>query len=127
MPRPDFDDDRDDWQECYEHDDPRRNLDQAARDEFLPRTSAKLEEHRGTLILVLGLCGLFVCFLCAPAAWIMGSQDLLKMRIGDMDRSGYRLTRAGYVLGIIGTLLIPLVIWLIVSWLEAGGLGANPN
>jgi hypothetical protein len=64
------------------------------------------EPHRGTLILVLGICGLVVCGLCAPAAWIMGSADLAKMRAGSMDPSGYGSTQAGWVLGIIGTLLI---------------------
>jgi hypothetical protein len=64
------------------------------------------EPHRGTLILVLGICGLVVCGLCAPAAWIMGNGDLAKMRAGTMDPSGYGSTQAGWVLGIIGTLLI---------------------
>jgi hypothetical protein len=63
------------------------------------------EPHRGALILILGICGLMVCILCAPAAWIMGSQDLAKISAGTMDPEGYGSTQAGYVLGIIGTVL----------------------
>ncbi len=62
------------------------------------------------MILVLGICGLVVCGLCAPIAWVLGSQDLAKMRAGTMDYSGYGSTQAGYVLGVIGTVLILLAI-----------------
>jgi hypothetical protein len=57
-----------------------------------------------------------LCFCCGGwtgalgvgfglASWIMGAADLAKMRTGDMDRSGEGQTRAGYVCGIIGTVL----------------------
>jgi hypothetical protein len=61
--------------------------------------------HRGGLVLVLGLLGLFSCPLFSFIAWIMGSHDLKEMRAGRMDRSGESLTMAGMILGMILSLL----------------------
>lgn len=138
MPRRDFDDEdddrdsrrsrdprEDDRYDRYQRDDDRhepRSRDDRRRDrdayddddDYDYGRRRRLEDHRGTLILVLGLCGVLVCALCAPAAWIMGSQDLAKMRAGQMDYAGYGQTQAGYVLGIIGTLLTLGAIILVV-------------
>ncbi|MCS7158878.1 MAG: hypothetical protein RMJ19_00260 [Gemmatales bacterium] len=64
-----------------------------------------LEPHRGGLILTLGILSLMICGLLGPFAWIMGSNDLAQMRRGRMDKSGYGATQAGYILGIISTIL----------------------
>ena len=76
---------------------------QTYRTTAMPRTSL-LESHRGGLILTLGLLG-FCCFITGIMAWVMGSQDLNKMKAGTMDNSGEGLTRAGFVIGIITTVI----------------------
>jgi hypothetical protein len=38
-------------------------------------------------------------------AWVMGQADLRKIKRGDMDPAGRGLTQAGWICGIIGTLL----------------------
>jgi predicted Zn finger-like uncharacterized protein len=66
------------------------------------------EPHRGTLILVLGIVSIVIHILGLPLglpAWIMGSRDLKKMDRGDMDPAGRGTTQAGYICGIIGTIL----------------------
>jgi predicted Zn finger-like uncharacterized protein len=70
------------------------------------------EPHRGTLILVLGIVSIVMLVLCGPAglplgiaAWVMGRRDLIKMRQNLMDREGEGLTQAGWICGIIGTIL----------------------
>jgi predicted Zn finger-like uncharacterized protein len=71
------------------------------------------EPHRGTLILVLGVVSIVIHILGVPLglpAWIMGSRDLKKMDRGDMDPAGRGTTQAGYICGIIGTLLGALTI-----------------
>ncbi|MFN4258477.1 MAG: hypothetical protein ACK4RK_04215 [Gemmataceae bacterium] len=77
------------------------------------------EPHRGTLILILGIISLtlFSFGLLAPlgaplglSAWIMGHGDLKKMAAGVMDPQGQGSTRAGYVCGIVGTILDSLML-----------------
>jgi predicted Zn finger-like uncharacterized protein len=77
------------------------------------------EPHRGTLILVLGITSLVMATFgtCSwglggvvgmplgIAAWVMGRRDLIKMRQNLMDRAGEGLTQAGWIIGIIGTVL----------------------
>jgi predicted Zn finger-like uncharacterized protein len=71
------------------------------------------EPHRGTLILVLGVVSIVIHILGVPLglpAWIMGARDIKKMDRGDMDPSGRGTTQAGYICGIIGTLLGALTV-----------------
>ena len=76
--------------------------------------------HRGGTVFWFGLIGLlgstagipclyfmlpvpiFSLSLSIPA-WLMGRNDLRAMKSGAMDSSGRRQTRAGYVMGLIGT------------------------
>jgi len=71
------------------------------------------EPHRGTLILVLGIVSIVIHALGLPIglpAWIMGRRDLAKMDRGEMDPSGRSTTQAGYICGIIGTILGSLTV-----------------
>ncbi|MGI8980083.1 MAG: hypothetical protein ACR2FY_12740 [Pirellulaceae bacterium] len=62
--------------------------------------------HRGALILILGLMGLFIqCPLFPFMSWVMGSNDLRDMEAGRMDPSGRDLTRAGMIVGMILSIL----------------------
>jgi hypothetical protein len=67
-----------------------------------------MKQHRGTLILILGILGLIVCGPCGIAAWIMGSSDLKEMSAGNMDPSGRGNTNAGRICGIIATVLMAI-------------------
>jgi hypothetical protein len=60
------------------------------------------------MCLPLGLFGI--------VAWIMGKRDLELIRRGVMDRDGEGMTRAGYILGIIGTILFALYMLLVVAY-----------
>ena len=61
-----------------------------------------MEPHRGTLILVLGILSLVMCgiFTGIPA-WIMGKNDLKKIKAGQMDPEGEGKTKGGMICGII--------------------------
>jgi polyferredoxin len=75
------------------------------------------EPHRATVILVLAIVGFFFfCGLTCPVAWWMARGDLKKMELGKMDPSGESTTRAGHLLGIIGTVLMvaPMLLSLVV-------------
>lgn len=70
------------------------------------RSTAYLQPHRGPLILILGILGIAMnCFLFSLFAWVMGASDLQAMAEGRMDRSGEGLTRVGYYLGMIISIL----------------------
>jgi hypothetical protein len=62
------------------------------------------EPHRGTMILVLGILGVLVCGFIGTFAWVFGKRDLDLMRRGLMDSRGETFTRAGYIMGIVGTI-----------------------
>jgi hypothetical protein len=92
-----------------EHDD----FDDDLRDSVLP--------HRGPMVLVFGILGAmsFSCVILGVFgvfAWVMGKRDLDLMQRGRMDREGEGLTRAGYILGIVGTILFALYLLLIVAY-----------
>ncbi|HEV3117173.1 MAG TPA: zinc-ribbon domain-containing protein [Gemmataceae bacterium] len=72
------------------------------------------EPHRGVLIMVLGIMSLvFFCggplgMIVGICAWVMGQKDMRKMRENLMDPEGMPLTQAGWICGIIGTILSTL-------------------
>lgn len=66
------------------------------------RPVLRLLPHRGMLVLIFGIIGLFTCAIFSLLAWIFGNEDLKKMDDGRMDPAGRDTTAAGRVLGIIG-------------------------
>ncbi|MFO0876174.1 MAG: MJ0042-type zinc finger domain-containing protein [Gemmataceae bacterium] len=78
------------------------------------------EPHRGGFILAMGVisvASIFVCPLLIPVAivpgliaWVLGGIDLRRMREGHLDPDGHGSTQAGWICGIIGTLLNTLIV-----------------
>jgi len=87
----------------------------------------RVEPHRGVMILVFGILGLMVCFIFGIVAWVMGKGDLEKMKRGEMDREGEAMTRVGYILGIVSTIivLVAFVVWLLIVVLAVGAGAAR--
>ena len=69
------------------------------------RPVLRLLPHRGMLVLIFGIIGLFTCAIFSILAWIFGNEDLKKMESGRMDPAGRDTTNAGRILGIIGVAL----------------------
>ena len=88
-----------------------------------PAAQQGLAPHRGVVVLVLGILGLVVCFICGIIAWVMGNNDLREMEAGRMDPSGRGLTQAGKICGMISCILviIVVVIWLLMAILAGAG------
>jgi predicted Zn finger-like uncharacterized protein len=66
------------------------------------------EPHRGAMVLTFGILSIVLTVIGLPfgiAALVMGKNDLAKMRRGAMDRRGQETTKAGWICGIIGTIL----------------------
>lgn len=65
-----------------------------------------LKPHRGTTVLVLGICSLVIggCgigIILGIVAWVMGNDDLREMDAGRMDPSGRDATQAGRICGMV--------------------------
>jgi predicted Zn finger-like uncharacterized protein len=127
--RPALNDDHDDLQDCpscgkHLHRDYRRcpycgtRLARAEREQraYPRRHRRDAEPHRGGTVLTLGILGLvlFPCMpvglICGILAWVLGQSDLARMKTGEMDSSGEGLTHAGWVCGIIATVLGGLIL-----------------
>lgn len=76
-----------------------------SRTEYLGYAPRTMKPHRGSAVLTLGILGLAVCFILGIIAWIMASQDLDEMRLGQMDPTGEGMTKAGKICGMIATII----------------------
>ncbi|MBI2619587.1 MAG: DUF4190 domain-containing protein [Ignavibacteriales bacterium] len=78
-------------------------------------TAVSLERGRGALVLVLGILSLVMFGLITGIpAWVMGHADLKRMKDGLMESTDEGLTRAGMILGIIGTMISGFVVLVII-------------
>lgn len=82
-----------------------------------------MREHRGALILVLGILGIVICQPIGIAAWVMGNSDLEEMDKGSMDPEGRGLTQAGKICGIISVIFMVLSV-LLIGAMFVFGFGA---
>ncbi|MFT0138522.1 hypothetical protein ACEK07_16900 [Alcanivoracaceae bacterium MT1] len=76
----------------------------------VPPQLAQAPNHRGALVLTLGLISLLVFQPLGIAPWVIGVQDLRAMREGRMDPEGRGTTMAGMILGIIAIVLFVLTL-----------------
>ena len=79
-------------------------------------------DPKATTSLVLGILGVVCCSIAAPFAWSIG-----KKAVNEIDASGGRLggrgqAQAGYILGIVGTVLLILGILFFILAAVTGGL-----
>ena len=73
----------------------------------------QLQPGHGGLALVLGLIGLFVFPPVAPAAWIVGWNEVRGVNAGRRHPRGRVPGQAGLVLGVVGTVL--LAFWVLMG------------
>ena len=88
------------------------------------------EHPKATTSMVLGILGVVLCQVIAPFAWVMG-----KRTVAEIDASGGRLAgrgqaQAGYILGIIGTVLLIVsvvfvIVYLLIILAVVGGTAAS--
>src|SRR5687768_4381210 len=77
---------------------------------------------KATTSLILGILGVVCCSLAAPFAWMIG-----KRTVNEIDASGGRYegrgqAQAGYILGIVGTVLLILSLLFLILAAITGGL-----
>jgi phosphotransferase system glucose/maltose/N-acetylglucosamine-specific IIC component len=64
------------------------------------------EHPQGTLVLVLGICAWVLCGLCAPFAWVMGSNALKEIDANPTAYSNRSAVQAGRILGMVYSILV---------------------
>jgi hypothetical protein len=86
------------------------------------------DHPRATTALVLGILGIVVCQLLGPVAWWMGKKTLDEIDAGAGRVGGRGAAQAGYVMGIIGTVLLVLAVivlaiyFLVIVAVVGGGM-----
>jgi hypothetical protein len=55
---------------------------------------------------VLGLLGLTCCPLVGPVAWYLGKQEAAAIAAGRSPASGEGIAKAGFILGILGSIYL---------------------
>ena len=83
------------------------------------------DHPQATTILVLGILSLVVCQLIGPVAWVMG-----KRALDEIDRSGGAVggrgqIQAGYICGIIASVLIALALVVVVIAVIVGATAGS--
>lgn len=82
------------------------------------------DHPRATTSMVLGILGLVICSICAPFAWSIGGKAVKEIDAsGGGAYGGRSQAQAGYVMGIIGSVLLGLTVVGVVLWLIAVIIG----
>lgn len=90
------------------------------------------DHPKATTTLVLGILGLVVCGVVAPFAWVMGKRTLEEIDASNGTVGGRGAAQAGYVLGIVGTVILALGLALVLIYvlfmvaLIGGGIATSP-
>lgn len=90
-----------------------------------------MDHPKATTSLVLGILGVVLCSIVAPFAWSMGKKTLTEIDASGGQLGGRGSAQAGYVLGIVGTVLLAvgivfLIIYVIII-IAALGFGATTS
>jgi hypothetical protein len=80
---------------------------------------------RGTTILVLGVLSIMLCQILGPIAWSMGSEELKRIDSNQTAPDERSSAQAGYICGIISTVLLILTVLVIV--VAIGAVAASGN
>jgi hypothetical protein len=80
--------------------------------------------------MILGILGLALCQVIAPFAWAMGKKTVAEIDASQGQLGGRGQAQAGYVCGIIGTVLLGLgiaflIVYFVIIVAVFGGLAAS--
>jgi hypothetical protein len=81
------------------------------------------DHPRATTALVLGILGIVLCSIASPFAWRIGKQTVREIDDSHGQLGGRGAAQAGYVMGIIGTVLLALYVLFIVGVLGLLAVG----
>jgi hypothetical protein len=79
------------------------------------------QDHpRATMSMILGILGLVICGVLAPFAWAMGRKTMNEIDASGGQLGGRGMAQAGFIMGIIGTVILALSILFFAIAIPAG-------
>ena len=78
------------------------------------------DHPKATTALVLGILGIVICQIIGPFAWRIGKQAVDEIDASNGQLGGRGTAQAGYILGVIGTILLGLGVLLVVVLIAVG-------
>ena len=78
------------------------------------------DQRQATTALVLGILSLVICSLLAPVALVIGRNSVREIDASGGQLGGRGKAQAGYICGIIGTVLLALAVVIIIAVLAGG-------
>jgi uncharacterized membrane protein YjgN (DUF898 family) len=78
------------------------------------------DHPKATTALVLGILGIVICGLVAPFAWKVGRDTVREIDASQGRLGGRGSAQAGYILGVVGTVLLGLGLLAVVVLLVLG-------
>jgi hypothetical protein len=83
-----------------------------------PAAGYAVPDHpKATTSLILGILGIVLCSVIAPFAWRIGKSTVDEIDASNGQLGGRGSAQAGYIMGIIGTILLGLALLFLVFWL----------
>lgn len=81
-----------------------------------PMRTGEYPSSRAILSLIFGILGLVSMGLFAIPAWILGKAERDAIRRGQAPESGRGMAEAGYILGVIGVVVLVIGILAMLAW-----------
>ena len=79
------------------------------------------QDHpRALLAMILGILGLVVCGPIAPFAWWVGKKAVDEIDASGGQLGGRGMAKAGYIMGIIGTILLVIGVLVVAVMIPVG-------
>ena len=78
--------------------------------------AAPPNDSQATLALILGILSILCCALVGPVAFFIGNSSRNRIQASGGTLGGYGLATAGWIMGIIGTVILALeILWVIIA------------
>lgn len=82
-----------------------------------PMRTGEYPSSRSILAFTFGILGLVSMGLFAIPAWILGKAEREAIWRGEAPEAGRGMAEAGYILGIIGVVMLALAVLAVVAWI----------
>jgi uncharacterized membrane protein YjgN (DUF898 family) len=101
----------------YPHNDPNQPTGYPQPYYYQPYVAPPADHPRAALALILGILGVVLCGVVAPFAWVFGRRAMTEIDTSGGVTGGRGMAQAGFILGVIGSVLLALQVVFVAIWL----------